>query len=202
MNGGAFSAQVVESLANVSLTLPLVDTEFQNPVRSTYQEAKGGSPVHIRVLCMIAVLFVIRLPLAAEQLEEHTVQNAIPTPPIFQNPFMALNNFSGIHLNSYQTDTTSTRGPASARRQTVQQELLRPITMIAGTMAFNRTGSLVARSRVPWSNLLGGALANNFYSGIGIGPDRTAYVGVFGGIVAWRPQSGVLGDVIGFDRER
>jgi hypothetical protein len=29
---------------------------------------------------------------------------------------------------------------------------------------------------------------NNFYSGIGIGPDGSAYVGVFGGIVAWRPQ--------------
>jgi hypothetical protein len=51
-----------------------------------------------------------------------------------------------------------------------------------------QTGSLVARSRVPWSNRLGGALANNFYSGIGIGPDGSAYVGVFGGIVAWRPR--------------
>jgi hypothetical protein len=51
-----------------------------------------------------------------------------------------------------------------------------------------QTGSLVARSRVPWSNRLGGALANNFYSGLGIGPDGSAYVGVFGGIMAWRPR--------------
>jgi hypothetical protein len=51
-----------------------------------------------------------------------------------------------------------------------------------------QTGSLVARSDVPWSHQLGGAVANNFYSGIGIGPDGSAYVGVFGGIVVWRPQ--------------
>jgi hypothetical protein len=51
-----------------------------------------------------------------------------------------------------------------------------------------QTGSLVVQSRVPWSNRLGGALANNFYAGLGIGPDGSAYVGVFGGIVAWRPR--------------
>jgi hypothetical protein len=50
-----------------------------------------------------------------------------------------------------------------------------------------QTGSLVARADVPWSHRLGGALANNFYAGIGIGPDGSAYAGVFGGIVAWRP---------------
>jgi hypothetical protein len=49
-------------------------------------------------------------------------------------------------------------------------------------------GSLVANSRVPWSNVLGGVLANNFYSGIGLGPDGSAYAGVFGGVVVWRPE--------------
>jgi hypothetical protein len=48
---------------------------------------------------MIAVLFVIQPLPGFQQLEEHTVRNAIPTPPIFQNPFMAPNNFSEIHLN-------------------------------------------------------------------------------------------------------
>jgi hypothetical protein len=50
-----------------------------------------------------------------------------------------------------------------------------------------RTGGVSALSRVPLSNVVGGALANNYYSGLGIGPDGSAYVGVFGGIVAWRP---------------
>jgi hypothetical protein len=49
-----------------------------------------------------------------------------------------------------------------------------------------QNGSLAAQSRVPLSKPLGGLLANNFYSGIGIGPDGSAYAGVFGGIVAWR----------------
>jgi hypothetical protein len=49
-------------------------------------------------------------------------------------------------------------------------------------------GSLTAQSRIPLSNRLGGLLANNFYSGIGIGPEGSAYVGVFGGILAWRPE--------------
>lgn len=78
-----------------------------------------------------------------ERSEERAVLDAIPTPPIFQNPFMGANNFSEIHLNSYQTDTTSTRGPASASSQAVQQGLLRPITSIAGTMAFNARGQIL-----------------------------------------------------------
>jgi hypothetical protein len=49
-------------------------------------------------------------------------------------------------------------------------------------------GSLADQARIPLSNQLGGLLANNFYSGIGIGPDGSAYVGVFGGILAWRPE--------------
>src|SRR5262249_18033801 len=44
-------------------------------------------------------------------------------------------------------------------------------------------------SYVPWSNIEGGFLANNWYSGLTIGPDGSAYAGVFGGLVAWRPLS-------------
>jgi len=69
--------------------------------------------------------------------------NAIPTPQIFQNPFMAPNNFSEIHFNSFQTDTTSVSGPASASRQAVQQGLLRPITAIGGSIAFNSSGQIL-----------------------------------------------------------
>ena len=69
--------------------------------------------------------------------------DAIPTPPIFQNPFMAPNNFSEIHFNSFQTDTTSVSGPARASSQTVQQGLLRPIAQIAGTIAFNSRGQIL-----------------------------------------------------------
>src|SRR5262249_42432732 len=46
-----------------------------------------------------------------------------------------------------------------------------------GALDFH-TGSLVAQSRVPLSDDLGGLLANNWYSGLGIGPDGSAYVGV------------------------
>ena len=69
--------------------------------------------------------------------------DTIPTPPIFQNPFMAANNFSAIHFNSFQTDTTSVSGPARASSQTVQQGLLRPIAQIAGTIAFNSRGQIL-----------------------------------------------------------
>src|SRR5262249_46180903 len=46
-------------------------------------------------------------------------------------------------LNSFQTDTTSLSGPASASSQTVQQRLLQPITGVAGTIAFNSSGRIV-----------------------------------------------------------
>ena len=69
--------------------------------------------------------------------------DAIPTPPIFQNPFMAPNNFSEIHFNSFQTDTTSVSGPASASSQAVQQGLLRPIPGIGASIAFNSSGQLL-----------------------------------------------------------
>src|SRR5262249_35087734 len=84
-----------------------------------------------------------RALLRVECLEERTVLDAIPTPAIFQNPFMAPNNFSEIHLNAYQTDTTSANGPASSLRQTVEQGLATPLASIAGTMAFNSSGQII-----------------------------------------------------------
>jgi len=99
--------------------------------------------MHLRVLSLIAALSLIQPLLAVEPSEERAVLDAIPTPPIFQNPFMGANNVSEIHLNAYQTDTTSTRGPASASSQAVQQGLLRPITSIAGTMAFTSRGQIL-----------------------------------------------------------
>ena len=71
----------------------------------------------------------------------------INTPPIYQNPFMALNGFSGIHLNSYMTDTGAVKGPAyksnpSGPNPSVQQKLITP-PGIAATMAFNATGQVV-----------------------------------------------------------
>jgi hypothetical protein len=53
-----------------------------------------------------------------------------------------------------------------------------------------QTGAVVAKSYMPWSNTEGGFLANNWYSGLTIGPDGTADAGVFGGLEAWRPQAG------------
>jgi hypothetical protein len=64
----------------------------------------------IPVLSMMAMLSLIQPLLAAEQLGARKVSDVIPTPPIFQNHFMGANNFSEIHLNSFQTDTTSTKG--------------------------------------------------------------------------------------------
>jgi len=68
---------------------------------------------------------------------------AIPTPTVYQNLFMAPNNFSEIHLNSFQTDTFSIPGPGSSARQTVQQALIRPPAQIAGTIAFDSHGQMV-----------------------------------------------------------
>ncbi len=66
----------------------------------------------------------------------------IKTPPIYQNPFMAPNGVSGIHLNAYMTDTGDVEGPASASNQSVQQKVITP-PGIAATMAFNAKGQLV-----------------------------------------------------------
>jgi hypothetical protein len=78
-----------------------------------------------------------------EPLEGRAVPAPIPTPPIFQNPFMAPNNFSEIHLNSYQTDTFSVRGPGSTRSRFTQQALLGLPDQIAGTIAFNARGQIL-----------------------------------------------------------
>jgi hypothetical protein len=79
-----------------------------------------------------------------EPLEKREVLSAIATPPIYQNPFMAPNNFSEIHLNSFQTDTFSVPGPGSANKQSVQQKLLGPVPFqIAGTIAFNSQGQII-----------------------------------------------------------
>jgi ligand-binding sensor domain-containing protein len=51
------------------------------------------------------------------------------------------------------------------------------------------TGKTCASSAImPWSDEGSGVMANNFYAGITVGPDGSAYLGVFGGIVAWRPN--------------
>ncbi|HWM26459.1 MAG TPA: hypothetical protein VNP98_16705 [Chthoniobacterales bacterium] len=66
----------------------------------------------------------------------------INPPPIYQNPFMAPNGFSGIHLNAYMTDTGAVEGPASAPNQSVQQKVI-PAPGIAATIAFNAKGQIV-----------------------------------------------------------
>ncbi|MFZ6759574.1 hypothetical protein ACO0K9_20395 [Undibacterium sp. Ji50W] len=66
----------------------------------------------------------------------------IATPAIYQNPFMAPNDFSEVHFNAYQTDTCSVKGPANAAYQSVQQRLIQP-PGIAATIAFNAKGQLV-----------------------------------------------------------
>ena len=67
-----------------------------------------------------------RLRPGVERLEQREVMSAIPAPPVYQNPFMAPNNYSEIHLNSYQTDTFSVPGPATFANRTVQQSRISP----------------------------------------------------------------------------
>ncbi|MFA5960480.1 MAG: hypothetical protein WC785_08175 [Tatlockia sp.] len=67
----------------------------------------------------------------------------ILSPSLYQNPFMAPNNFSESHANSYQTDTVSIPGPdASASRKT-QDALLNSPTLGSGTIAFDNQGRIV-----------------------------------------------------------
>ncbi|MBV8358842.1 MAG: hypothetical protein JO189_13025 [Deltaproteobacteria bacterium] len=89
------------------------------------------------------VAFILCLLFPIVSVAEAHTDNAIPTPQIFQNPFMAPNNFSEIHFNSFQTDTTSVSGPASASSQIVQQGLLRPIPGIGASIAFNSSGQIL-----------------------------------------------------------
>lgn len=91
-----------------------------------------------------------------EGLERREVMAAIATPPIFQNPFMAANGFSEIHLNSAQTDTSSVVGPGGATRRGVQQKLIGPLPdQIAGTIAFNSAGQLITIDVGPKAGTLG-----------------------------------------------
>ena len=60
-----------------------------------------------------------------------------------------------------------------------------------------QNGQVVAKGRIPQSKnkgcalVKGGELGNNFYGGITVAPNGTAYAGVLGGIVAWRPRGRV-----------
>jgi hypothetical protein len=51
----------------------------------------------------------------------------------------------------------------------------------------DQTGQKAKKMYIPLSKMLGGAWANNFYGGITIGPDGTAYAGALGGSVALLP---------------
>ena len=55
-------------------------------------------------------------------------------------------------------------------------------------LSYPDRGAIVAKQRIPWSKVAARAPANNYYGGRTVGPDGTAYEGVFGGIVAWRPR--------------
>jgi hypothetical protein len=81
--------------------------------------------------------------LSLEPLEQRTVPAPIPTPPIYQNPFMDPNNFAEIHLNAQQTDTFSVPGPGSLLSQTVQQAILPPSPLASATMAITQNGQIV-----------------------------------------------------------
>ena len=82
--------------------------------------------------------------LRVERLETRDLPAPIATPPIFQNPFMAPNNFSEIHLNSFQTDTFSVPGPGGDSGRAVQQGFIGPLLGgISGTLAFNAKGQIL-----------------------------------------------------------
>ena len=82
--------------------------------------------------------------------------SAIPAPPVYQNPYMTDNNYSEIHLNSYQTDTFSVPGPASFAHQTVQQKLIKPLGGIAGSIAVDTDNNLLVTIRVAPQHTPGG----------------------------------------------
>lgn len=50
------------------------------------------------------------------------------------------------------------------------------------------SGKIIAKTYVPEHGILTGVLANNFYSGLNVGPNGSAYVGIVGGILAWRKK--------------
>lgn len=83
-----------------------------------------------------------RVRLRVEPLEERELLS-IDAPPIYQNPFMSVNNYSEIHFNAYQTDTTSQAGPASKPGQSAELKLFEPEPGLAGTLAFNSAGQMI-----------------------------------------------------------
>lgn len=66
----------------------------------------------------------------------------IPTPPIYQNPFMAPNDFNEVHCDVYQTDTTSTPGPGCKER-CFTKDVLFPPSIGSAVMAFEAQGRIV-----------------------------------------------------------
>ena len=80
-----------------------------------------------------------------------TSGQAIPTPAIYQNPFMAPNNFSEIHLNVFQTDTGSVAGPARQSGLAVGQipVAITDSTGIAGSINFNAQGQIITVRTAP-----------------------------------------------------
>ena len=58
----------------------------------------------------VASILCFMLPVVCVAEAKKDKPYVIPTPPIFQNPFMGANNFSEIHFNSYQTDTPLRKG--------------------------------------------------------------------------------------------
>lgn len=75
--------------------------------------------------------------------EHHCHNHSILTPVIYQNPFMAPNNFSEVHCNAFQTDTVSVRGPDKSAEKHTHDFLLDPPTVGSGTSAFNSKGQIV-----------------------------------------------------------
>lgn len=68
----------------------------------------------------------------------------IISPDVYQNRFMAPNDFSEKNLNAYQTNTTTIPGPGTAHHQTVVDSFISPIPFaIADTIAINSEGQLI-----------------------------------------------------------
>lgn len=70
-------------------------------------------------------------------------REAILAPLIYQNPFMAKNNFSEIHNNSFQTDTFSVRGPGRTKHAYVKSSIINPPSGIGATIAFNKQNQII-----------------------------------------------------------
>ncbi len=95
----------------------------------------------------IITLFIFFLNLVSSNANSDSVNPdyAIAIPSVYQNPFMTTNNFSEIHQNSFQTDTTSASGPGRLRGLNAS---LTPVSLtdsggIAGSITFNRGGQII-----------------------------------------------------------